>query len=597
MSHHKTKEKRLNGISAAPGICIGKAYLVDREGVDVVAKYYLPQKQIAGEIKRFKAAVKKSKEELRSIIDNTPEELREHAGILETQEVILKDKMLYGRTVETIETESVNAEWALKKVVGNLKSIFQQMQDDYLKERASDIVHVSDRILQYLTGAKWVDIKEIDKRVVLVARDLSPAQTSQINLERIKGFVTDRGGKASHTGIIARSIEIPAVLGLDRATIDIRHDDLIIVDGTAGVVIIHPTEKTLVNYEERRYRYEQRRAQISRSSRLPAETKDGSKMTIMGNIELPEEIVSVLNYGGEGVGLYRTEFQYMNRSSFPGEQELFERYQDVVEVMAPKPVTIRTLDINGDKAVSNRFQCHETNPDLGLRGIRYCLKRPQVFQTQLRAILRAAAFGNIRIMFPMISHYKEIIDAKKMLEQAAESLEKEGIPYNRDIQVGIMLEVPSAAVMADLMAEEVDFFSVGTNDLIQYTLAVDRGNEQVADLFRPLDPAVIRLLKQMTEVSKAKNTPIFMCGEMAGDPINIPLLMAMGFDELSMSPQGIPAVKRMVRAIRLKETPDLLAEVLKQKNAKHIAQLLKSAYGQVLKEINLLENNQDNDGN
>ena len=523
----ETKEITIKGINASPGICIGKAYLVDSEGVDIVEKYQIEPDELPNEIKRFKAAVKKSRDELRKIVERSPEELQ-HAHILETHMALLKDKMLYGRTIDTVKQEGVNAEWALKKVVSSMKEIFESMTDPYLKERSTDVVQVADSIMDNLVGAKKVNIAAIDKRVILVANDLTPAETSQINLERVMGFITDRGGKAAHTGIIARSLEIPAVVGLKTATSSIRSDDLIIVDGNSGAVIIHPTEETLVHYEERKINYEEYKAVITRESKAPAQSTDGVRMAVMGNIELPEEVFALLNYGGDGIGLYRTEFQYFNRPDFPGEDELFDKYKDVVEVIAPRPVTIRTLDINGDKALSNQFNSEETNPALGLRAIRYCLKKPQVFKEQLRAILRAAAFGNVRIMFPMISTYFEIREAIRMLDAAAESLEKDGLPYNRDIEVGAMIEVPAAVVMADVIADNVDFFSIGTNDLIQYTLAIDRGNEQVAHLFQPLDPAIIRMLKQVADVGKEKEVKVFICGEMAGTPHHIPLLLGIG---------------------------------------------------------------------
>jgi phosphotransferase system enzyme I (PtsI) len=512
-----TQEIIIKGINASPGICIGKAYLVDSEGVDVVQKYRIEANDLSNEIKRFKAAVKKAKDELRKIVEQSPKELQ-HAHILETHIALLKDKMLYGRTIEIVKHESVNAEWALKKVVSNLIEVFQTMTDPYLKERSADVVQVADSIMQNLVGAKKVNIAAIDKRVILVANDLTPAETSQINLERVMGFITDRGGKASHTGIIARSLEIPAVVGLQNATSSIRSDDLIIVDGRTGTVIIHPAEATLVQYEERKIDYEEYKAVITRESKAAAESADGVRFAVMGNIELPEEVFAVLNYGGDGIGLYRTEFQYFNRADFPGEDELFDKYKDVVEVMDPKPVTIRTLDINGDKALVNHLDPEEANPALGLRAIRYCLKKPQVFNDQLRAILRAAAFGNVRILFPMISTYFEIREANRMLDEAAESLEKDGLPYNRDIEIGAMIEVPSAVIMADLIAENVDFFSIGTNDLIQYSLAIDRGNEQVAHLFQPLDPAIIRMLQHVADVAREKEIKVFMCGEMAGTP-------------------------------------------------------------------------------
>ena len=578
-----TQEIIIKGINASPGICIGKAYRVDREGVEVVEKYQIQAKDLPNEIKRFKTAVKKARDELRKIVEKSPEELQQ-AHILETHMALLKDKMLYGRTIETVKQESVNAEWALKKVVSNLREVFETMTDPYLKERSVDVVQVADSIMHNLVGAKKINIAAIDKRVILVAHDLTPAETSQINLERVMGFITDRGGKASHTGIIARSLEIPAVVGLKNATSSIRSDDLIIVDGNTGTVIIHPAEDTLVQYEERKIDYEEYKAVITRESKAPAESADGVRLAVMGNIELPEEVFAVLNYGGDGIGLYRTEFQYFNRADFPDEDELFDKYKDVVEVMHPKPVTIRTLDINGDKALTNQFSPVETNPALGLRAIRYCLKNPQVFKDQLRAILRAAAFGNVRILFPMISTYYEIRDANRMLDEAAESLEKEGLPYNRDIEIGAMIEVPSAVIMADVIAENVDFFSVGTNDLIQYALAIDRGNEQVAHLFQPLDPAIIRMLKHVADVAREKDIKIFMCGEMAGTPHHIPLLLGIGMDELSMNPQTIPDIKRVIHSLNVADTRSFIKEVLKQTTAKSTFELIRDTYGSILSE-------------
>ena len=579
----EAQEIIIKGINASPGICIGKAYLVDRQGVEVVPKYRIQDKELSNEVKRFKAAVKNAKDELRKIVEKSPEELQ-HAHILETHMALLKDKMLYGRTIETVKQESVNAEWALKKVVSNLIEVFQTMTDPYLKERSADVVQVADSIMHNLVGTKKINIAAIDKRVILVAHDLTPAETSQINLERVMGFITDRGGKASHTGIIARSLEIPAVVGLKTAMASIRSDDLIIVDGTSGTVIIRPAEDNLVRYEERKIDYEEYKAVITRESKAPAESADGVRLAVMGNIELPEEVFALLNYGGDGIGLYRTEFQYFNRADFPDEDELFNKYKDVVEVMHPKPVTIRTLDINGDKALNNQFSADEANPALGLRAIRYCLKKPQVFKDQLRAILRAAAFGNTRILFPMISTYFEICEANRILDEAAESLEKDGLPYNRDIEIGAMIEVPSAVIMADVIAENVDFFSIGTNDLIQYALAIDRGNEQVAHLFQPLDPAIIRMLKHVADVAREKDIKIFMCGEMAGTPHHNPLLLGIGMDELSMNPQTIPDIKRVIRSLNVADTRSFMKEVLKQTTAKSTFELIKDTYGDILAE-------------
>jgi phosphotransferase system enzyme I (PtsI) len=580
MTDSDQREILLNGIGVSPGICIGKAYLVEVEGVDIIEKYHISQSHVLSELNRFRLAVKKAKNELRAIIENTPAAIKEHVDILETHVILLKDKLLYGKIIETIELDCINAEWALKKVVSSLRSMFMNMSDPYLKERAIDIGQVADRILNHLVGSERINIAAIDKRVVLVAADLSPAQTSQIQLERVKGFVTDKGGGTSHTSIIARTLGIPAVSGLDHATKTICSDDLIIVDGISGNVIINPTDQTLIAYEERRFQYETRMAALDRQSHLDAVTLDGHRFMVMGNIELPEEIVSVLDHGGDGVGLYRTEFQYMGRPDYPSEAELFDKYKDVVEVMAPRPVTIRTLDINGDKALDRPVESVEDNPALGLRAIRYCLRNPDVFRTQLRAILRAAAYGNVRILFPMISGYEEIQEAKVMLNAVSDELEKDGIVHNRNIEIGIMIEVPSAVILSDILADTVDFFSIGTNDLIQFSLAIDRGNRQVAYLFNPLHPAILRLLQHTVDAARTKGKKVFMCGEMAGDPLHIPILLGLGIDEFSMNPNAIPLAKQTIRSLNIQETRCFLSEIMKEKTAQAVMERVQERFSQ-----------------
>jgi phosphotransferase system enzyme I (PtsI) len=582
LKDHSQKETIIRGIGGSPGICIGKAYLVDKEGVAVVPKYPVAEDKLTAEKQRFKAAVKKASDELRKIINETPEELRQHAQILETHAVLLKDKMLYGRTIETIEKELINAEWALKKVVSAIKPMFESMNDPYLRDRAEDILHVSDRIFNNLVGAESLSIGAINKRVILVAKDLSPAETSQIQLERIMGFVTAGGSRASHTSIIARSLEIPAVLGLENATHIIKNDDIIIVDGTAGVVVINPSDSTLIEAERRKTAYEERRAAYARISHLPAQTKDGLRLSVMGNIELPEEVVAVLDKGGDGIGLFRTEFQYMSRSYFPDEEELFEHYKDVVDVMPDKPVTIRTLDINGDKAVAYTSEDDEINPVLGLRAIRYCLNKPEVFKIQLRAILRASAYGQVRILLPMISRIDEIRETKRILAEVKASLDKDGLPYEKEIQIGVMIEVPSAAIMADAMAKEVDFFSIGTNDLIQYTMAIDRTNRHVAHLYNPLHPAVIRLIKITADAGRNHNIPVFMCGEMAGEPLYLPILLGLGLKELSTNSQAIPVVKNAIRALDDQECRGFVEKVLQLTIIDQIETLVNDTYGDLL---------------
>jgi phosphotransferase system enzyme I (PtsI) len=577
-----TTEIILKGISGSPGICIGKAYRVDKEGVDVIEKYSITEDKVKKEINRFKSAVTKAKNELTDIIKGVPEELRQHAAILETHLLLHKDKMLYGKTIEIITNELINAEWALKEANSQAKAMFDNIEDPYLKSRSMDIEHVSERIMRNLVGCKDVNISNIDKRVILVAHTLSPAETSQIQLEKIMGFITDRGGKASHTSIIARTLEIPAVLGLDNATQVIKNDSIIIVDGSEGIVIVDPEEETLIKYDELSKRYETRKADILRTSDRPAKSADGHLFSIMGNIELPEEVVAVKDHGGEGIGLFRTEFLYLGRMNFPDERELFNQYKDVAELMLPHPVIIRTLDINGDKAISGIPTPEEANPSLGLRAIRFCLKNPEIFKTQIRAILRAAAYGNVRMLLPMISGCEEIQQAYQLIDEAAESLEKEGLPYNRALQIGIMIEIPSAVIMADAMADMVDFFSIGTNDLVQYTLAIDRVNRHVAYLYNPLHPAVIRMIKHVVDIGKKKKIKTFMCGEMASEIINLPILLGLGLDAFSMAPQSIPSIKNMIRKVSVKESQLFLKEVLTQTSALDTIQLITDTYGKTL---------------
>ncbi|MBF0102595.1 MAG: phosphoenolpyruvate--protein phosphotransferase [Desulfobacterales bacterium] len=579
---YSTQEIKLQGISGSPGICIGKAYLVDQEGVNVIEKYAIEAFDIQNEVNRFKKAVKKAKNALKKIIDQTSEELRQHIRILETHLVLHQDKMLYEKTIETIEKEKINAEWALKKVCSNIKEMFNEIPDPFLKSRIADVIQVADHIMRNLLGANPIDIGGINKRVILVATDLSPADTSQIKLDQVMGFITDRGGRTSHTSIIARTLDIPAVLGLDQVTRLIKNDDILIVDGSSGLVIINPSEETINQYQKQKNRIERQKNIYVRESHLPATTKDGSELIVLGNIELPEEVVSVLDKGGDGIGLFRSEFLYMSRADFPTEEELYDRFKDVIEVMFPKSVTIRTLDINGDKAILNAVQHDEANPALGLRGIRFCLKRQDVFKSQIRAILRAAYYGHVKILFPMISCVEEIIAANNLINECKNELYQEGKPFGEHIDVGIMIEVPSAVIMADMLADFVDFFSIGTNDLIQYTMAIDRTNKSVAYLYQALHPSIIRMLKHIVTVSTDKKIGLCMCGEMAGDPVNLPILIGLGFKELSVNPTSIPVIKSITRQLTRQDTATIVNDALKQKTASDIFQLIKVAYGDTI---------------
>jgi phosphotransferase system enzyme I (PtsI) len=436
--------------------------------------------------------------------------------------------------------------------------------------------------MRHLVGAQDVKISEINKRVILVAHDLSPADASQIQLETVKGFVTDRGGKDSHTGIIAKSLSIPAVMGLGKATVVIKNDDILIVDGTTGLVIVNPDEDTLFRYEEKHLRYQEYRALLARESYLPAVTVDGKEISLLANIELIEELVSVRDNAADGVGLFRTEFLYLDLQRFPTEEELFEKYKELVELLTPKSVTIRTLDINGDKVLPYANIIEEANPALGLRAVRFCLKRPEIFLTQIKAILRAAAFGNIKLLFPMISCVEEIIEVKEVIARAVAELTAEQKLFKASVPIGIMIEVPSAVIIAETLGRHVDFFSIGTNDLIQYTMAIDRRNRQVAHLYQPFNPAVLRMIRMIVEAARRTGVEVVMCGEMAGEPIHVPVLLGLGLRELSMHPGAIPVVKQVIRQLDASETRAMVDEILSLDTVAEIGSLVEKRYGAIM---------------
>ena len=572
----------IKGISGSPGICIGKAYLVDKEGVNLIKRYPISDVQIPNEIDRFKQAVSKAKNDYARVIESIDKAIEDNIDILETHMVLFEDKMLYERTIDTISTDKINAEWALRKVAGRAKAMFQQIDDPYLKARVNDVDQVMDKIMVNLIGAQDKKISDINKRVILVAHDISPADASQIQLERIKGFVTDRGGKDSHTSIVAKSLKIPSILGLGKATANVKNDDILIVDGSAGLLIINPDEDTLFDYVERQIRFESYRAGLERESHLPAITKDGVTLNLMANIELVEEVVAAKDYGATDIGLFRTEFLYLDLKRFPTEDELFCKYKELVELMAPNCVTIRTLDINGDKVNPYLSVVEEANPSLGLRAVRFCLENEPVFITQLKAILRAAAIGEIKLLIPMISCVEEILQVKMVIQKAIHELELEKKVFNKDIPLGVMIEVPSAAIMADHLAKFVDFFSIGTNDLIQYSLAIDRRNPQVAHLYQALNPAVLRMIKMTCDAAKKKGIDIIMCGEMAGDPINIPVLIGMGLTDLSMNSASIPLVKNMIRNIDSLKAKNCVKKIMVLNTAKEITDYIIKEYKDIL---------------
>jgi phosphotransferase system enzyme I (PtsI) len=553
----------LKGIGVSPGIVIGKAHLFDRFDARV-SFYRLRDKELVSEeTKRFKAALKESEKQLLEVKNR----LRELAGldplyIIDVHLLILKDKMFINHTVQYIKDLCINAEWAIKMTIDRYRDIFDKVEDEYLKGRISDIRYVGQMITRNLAGGQKDVVPDIGGKGIIIAVDLSPADTAQMMMNKVQGFATDMGGKTSHTAIVARAVEIPAVVGLESITKMVRTNDDIIIDGSAGLVVVNPDPEMIKVYDDKRRHFEIAQEHFLKYARLPAVTRDNYKVDIGGNIEFIEEIPTAISHGAEGIGLYRTEFIYINKEQLPTEEEHFLNYRSIVGVEGLKWATIRTFDLGGDKFYSDPKLAKEMNPQMGLRAIRFCLKEVDMFKVQLRAIARASAFGKTRIMFPMISGIEEIREAKKIFFGVRDELAAKGIPVGDDIEIGVMIEVPSAVIIADELAKEVDFFSIGTNDLIQYALAIDRINERVTYLYEPLHPAVLRLIKRVIDVGHNAGVRVAMCGEMAGEPAYIMILLGLEIDELSMNPLAIPRVKKVIQESTLEESKALLEKVM-----------------------------------
>ncbi|MCC9295314.1 phosphoenolpyruvate--protein phosphotransferase [Clostridium sp. MT-14] len=532
------------GIPASKGYAIGSV-LIKRESKINVKKRYV--KDVDKEEKRFQKALDLSRKQLEKIKIKSEREMgRDKAEVFESHIMLLKDEEFTGAVKVRIKTDHINAEVALYEVVNSYMKIFNSMKDEYIKERGADVKDVGDRIFANLTGRGSFLNKIKNDKVVIVAHDLTPSDTAQLDKSKISAFVTDIGGRTSHSAIMARTLEIPAVVGTMNITDLVKDGDIVIVDGVEGNVIINPDENTIKEYKSKIKVYNMEIEKLRPLRDVETITKSGRKVKVLANIGKPQDVEQVLKNGGEGIGLFRTEFLYMNRGDMPPEEEQFEAYKYVVEKMGNKPVVIRTLDIGGDKKLSYLLLPEEMNPFLGYRAIRLCLDREDIFKPQLRAMLRASAFGNLKIMFPMISSVKEFLQAKNVLRQCMEELEEEKLEFNRNLGTGIMIEVPSAALEAAELSKYVDFFSIGTNDLIQYTLAADRMNEKVSYLYDPMHPAVLKLIKNTIDAAHRRGKPCAMCGEMAGDENSIPILVKYGLDEFSMSASSMLKAKQII---------------------------------------------------
>ena len=565
----------LKGIAASNGIAIAKAYRLVEPDLSFEKKTI---EDAAAEVERFKKAMEKSKSELEAIRDKAKVDLgADKAAIFEAHLLVLSDPELNAPIEDKIQSDKVNAESALKETADMFVMMFEQMDNEYMKERAADIRDVTKRVLAHLLGVQLPNPRMIAEEVIIVAEDLTPSDTAQLNRNFVKGFTTNIGGRTSHSAIMARSMEIPAVVGTKTATEEITNGDFVIVDGLKGEVHINPTPELIADYRKVHEDYEVQKAEWAKLVNEPTLTNDGHHVELAANIGIPNDLKGVIENGGEGVGLYRTEFLYMGRDQLPSEEEQFESYKAVLKGMAGKPVVVRTLDIGGDKELPYLDLPKEMNPFLGFRAIRLCLEEQGIFRTQLRALLRASSFGNLKIMFPMIATLDEFRAAKTILEEEKEKLLSEGQTVAEKIELGIMVEIPSTAILADQFAKEVDFFSIGTNDLIQYTMAADRMNQRVSYLYQPYSPSILRLVKMVIDAAHAEGKWAGMCGEMAGDETAIPVLLGLGLDEFSMSATSILKARSQIKNLKKSDMEKLAQEVLNMQTTSQVIEAVNSA--------------------
>ncbi|AUD13905.1 phosphoenolpyruvate--protein phosphotransferase [Planococcus sp. MB-3u-03] len=560
-------------MAASTGIAIAKAFRLENPELTV------EQQKVgnpAEEIARFDAAVIQAAAELEVIQEKTAQQISDkEAAIFGAHLLVLSDPELIGPIKERISADSVNAEFALQETSDMFITMFEAMDNEYMKERAADIRDVRKRLLSHLLGVKIQDPSMIDEEVIVIAEDLTPSDTVQLNAQFVKGFITDIGGRTSHSAILARTLEIPAVVGAQNAMATIRNGQTVIIDGLEGKIIVEPDAATIQEFQQEKLAYDAQKAEWAKLKDEPTVSADGQHVELAANIGTPKDLAGVLEHGAEGIGLYRTEFLYMGRDAFPTEDEQFDAYSKVLKGMDGKPTVVRTLDIGGDKELTYLDLPTEMNPFLGLRAIRLCLEMPELFRTQLRALLRASVHGNLKIMFPMIATVEEFRQGKALLEEEKAKLLDAGIPVSDSIEVGIMVEIPSTAVMADVFAKEVDFFSIGTNDLIQYTMAADRMNERVSYLYQPFNPAILRLVKMVIDAAHKEGKWAGMCGEMAGDEIAIPILLGLGLDEFSMSASSVLKARAQISRLSKQEMASHTDQILALSSSQEVEAYVK----------------------
>lgn len=566
----------MKGLGVSPGIGIGKAFVINEKSIDI-AKVYVNDTE--REIVRLRNAFEIGRSQLNKLYAKTLNEVgKKEAQIFKSHEMMLEDNTFISEIESKIINENVSAEYSLKEISEYYISLFDNIKDEYLKGRSEDIKDVMIRVVKILLGVKTADYSKLNKNSVLVVKNLTSSDTAQIEKENVAAIITEIGGKTSHAAIISRMMGIPTVIGIENITQKIKDDDIVICDGKSGKVLINPNEKQLLYYTQKKARLEEINNGLKKQIGLSTTTKDGYKVSLLANIGTPHDVDMVLKNDAEGIGLFRSEFIFMNRSCQPSEDEQFEQYREVLQKMGDKPVIIRTLDIGGDKNVSYFDIPKETNPFLGYRAIRLCLGNVDIFRAQLRAILKASVYGNLKIMFPMISTMKELRDTKKILEKAKQELVREGIPFSNNIEIGIMIEVPSAAIISDLLAKEVDFFSIGTNDLIQYTMAVDRMNSKLSYLYSQYHPALLRLIKGIIENGHKSGIKVGMCGEAAGDPKLIPVFLGMGLDEFSINSSSILSSRHIIRNLNMHEMENIADNTLNMEIAIEVENYLSSLF-------------------
>ena len=565
----------IKGTSASPGIKIGKAHMYSGSNI-FIPKYKISKNDIEKELARFEAALDKTKKEINGIQMQIAGSLsKDLANIFSSHLMVLEDPLIAEQAREKVKNEKRNIEWVLNDISIELINSMKSIEDEYLKEKIIDLSDIHKRLINNLLMTDIKDLSSLETEAIIFAPDLTPSDTAVMNKKYVLAFVTDRGGRTSHTAIMARALEIPAVVGTLTGTAKVKNGDTVIVDAYHGKIIIRPSKEEIEHYQIFEKEFKQLDEHLAELTHLPSMTLDDVGISIVGNIELPDEKSIMKEHGAQGIGLFRSEFLFLDKS-LPDEDNQFNSYKEVVEFFNPAPVTIRTLDIGGDKINAFSHLSKERNPSMGSRAIRFCMQHVDLFRTQLRAILRASHYGNVKLMFPMISTIEEIVEARAILKTTMNELKKEGIPFNENIPIGIMIEVPSAAIDSDILGKYCDFFSVGTNDLVQYTLAVDRINESIAHLYNPLNHSILKLLKIIVESADKNSIPLSICGEIAGEPMYTILLMGLGYRIFSMSSNLMHAVKRIVRSVTIKECEELASELMEIENSKAIQKKLES---------------------